>query len=216
MKTIIALTIAVCSLILSGCCTSPQAKALKQTYSSFDQPSEHVTNNTNDIIEPGGIVFQNCPLDEVFKFYESISSRTVIRGVLPNARISLRNATPLNRIETLQMLDTVLAQNQIAMILSGDKAVKAVSVAQAHMESPPEINLPWRLLPESSSMMSRTVHLKFLRPSEAIMALQPMANLPNSILPIDDGQILLLRDYSTNIRQELRLLEEWELKKSVK
>jgi type II secretory pathway component GspD/PulD (secretin) len=60
--------------------------------------------------------------------------------------------------------------------------------------------------------MSRTVQLEYLRPSATVPVLQPLAGLPNSILPIEGGRILLLRDYSSNIRQQLKLLEELDQK----
>jgi len=41
MKNIIALAIAASTLVLAGCCTTPQAKTWKQSYSSFDLASEH-------------------------------------------------------------------------------------------------------------------------------------------------------------------------------
>ena len=142
------------------------------------------------------------------KLYENLSGRTVIVGAVSTKMISFRSATPLNRIEALQMLDTVLAQAHIAMVLSGDKMVKAVPADKAWSESPPEITLPWRQLPESSSIMSRTVHLEHLRPSQTLPILAVYANLPNGILPLDHHQTLLLRDYSSNVRQQLKLLEE--------
>jgi type II secretory pathway component GspD/PulD (secretin) len=205
MKNIIGLVIAVSALALVAGCAPPQAKAWKQTYSSFDLPSEHPAEGIASRLSYNS---QGVPLEEVMKLYETLSGRTVIVGQLSTNRINFRSATPLNRIEALQMLDTVLAQAHIAMVLSGDKMVKAVPADKAWSESPPEITLPWRQLPESSSIMSRTVHLEHLRPSHTLPMLAPYANLPNGILPLDQHQTLLLRDYSSNVRQQLKLLEE--------
>ena len=207
-KILVLLLAAGTGFLAGGCATTP-AKPLKQTYSSFDLPSEHVPA---DKITAGVIDFQGVSLDEVLKIYERLSNRTVIRGRLPSANISVRNQTPLSRVETLQMLDSVLAQNGVAMVLSGDNVVKAVPAAQAIAESPPEITLPWQLLPESGSCMSRTVRVQHFKPSEYMSVLQLLAKLPNSIIAIDGQQLLILRDYSANIRQELRLLEELEKK----
>jgi type II secretory pathway component GspD/PulD (secretin) len=120
----------------------------------------------------------------------------------------VRTTTPLNKVQALQLFDSVLAQNGIAMVLSGDQSVKAVTTSQATSENPPEITLPWKLLPESSSPMTRTVKLKNLKPSEIIPAIAPFAKLPNSILAIDGEKLLILRDYSENIRKQLELLEQ--------
>ncbi|HWH69609.1 MAG TPA: hypothetical protein VNT26_09505 [Candidatus Sulfotelmatobacter sp.] len=177
MKSPIALAIAVSTLVLDGCCATPQATAWKQAYSSFDLLSEH---SVKENASPFSYNSQGVPLEKVLKIYEKLSGRTVIAGQLPDARFNLRSATPLSRIEALQMLDTVLAQNHITMVLAGDRAVKAVPAEKAHSESPPEITLPWRLLPDSSSMMSRTVHLQHLKPScaESPQRLIPPAQSP--------------------------------------
>lgn len=211
MKKILSLLLAACAGFLAGGCATTPAKPVKQTFSSFDLPSEHVPA---DKATAGCIDFQGLQLDEVLKIYQALSGRTVLHGPLPAVSVSVRNQTPLSRAETLQMLDTVLAQNGIVMVLCGDKAVKAVTTSQAVAENPPEITLPWPLLPESSSYMMRTVHVQHFRPSEVVPMLQPLAKLPNSMLCIDGQQLLILRDYSANIRQELRLLETLEKNQS--
>ena len=66
------------------------------------------------------------------------------------------------------------------------------------------------------SQRIRTVHLQHMKPSESVPILMIYANLPRSIVPIEGLQILLLRDYSSNIRQQLKFLEEVEQKESIK
>lgn len=209
----IALAVVVAALAVAGCCTSPAPKALKSTYSSFDLPSEHAAGILTHRLT---YEFENVALPELLERYEQISGRTVVAGQLPHFNITVRSSMPLNRIEALQMLDTALAQHMIAMVLSGDKMVKAVMEATVSRESPPEITLPWQLLPESSSPMSRTVRLRYLRPSEVLPALLPLAHLPNSMLPLDSQGLLMLRDYSSNIRQQLKLLEQLDREIPVK
>jgi len=207
MKPILFIIFAVGVLLLAGCATVSPAKIQKQTYSSFDLPSEHSGTN---VMANGCINFQGVDLKQVFEIYGAVSCRNVLHGWLPEAKINLRTATPLNPIETLQALDTVLAHHGIAMVLSGDKTVKAVPANQATSESPPEIDLPWQLLPDSSSMMTRTVHLKNLKPSLCVSAVIPFSKQPNSIVVLDEPRILIIRDYSSSVRQELKLLEELE------
>lgn len=94
----------------------------------------------------------------------------------------------------------------------GELAVKAVPEARASSESPPEIALPWKELPDSGSFMLRRVRLKTLRPSEVVPVLAPMAKAPNALLPVDAAGELILRDYSSNIRRMLEMLEDLEKK----
>jgi type II secretory pathway component GspD/PulD (secretin) len=164
---------------------------------------------------PSGVInFQNVDLEQVLKIYGALSRRTVVQGSLPAVNLNLRSETPLTRIESLQLFDCVLAANGIAMVLSGENAVKAVPVATAAGENPPEINLPWEALPDSSSPMSRTVQLKNLKALEVVPMLTPLAKLPNSIVVFQDRNLLILRDYASSIRQQLKLLETLEQKQA--
>ena len=203
-----ALTALLC-LGLPACCTSPHASAHKQTFSSFDT----CTSRTGQTPLPAGMMdFRNAELSQVLAIYQELSGRTVIRGNLPAPAITLRSQTPLSRIEALQLLDTVLAEHGIAMVLVGEMAVNAVPQAKANIVPPPEINRPWRELPDSGSFMMCTVRLKRNRPSEMVPVLQPLIKTPNAILPIDSDSLLVLRDYSANIRRMLQLIEELEKK----
>jgi type II secretory pathway component GspD/PulD (secretin) len=192
---------------LTACCTGTSAKAKPRTFSSFDMQSGQAGQAPLGL---GALNFQNADLTQVLAIYQDLSGRTVIRGNVPMPTITVQSHTPLNRIQALQLLDTVLAEQGIAMVLSGDLAVKAVPQARANAEAPPEINRPWRELPDSGSFMMCTVRLKRNRPSELVPALQPFAKVPNSILAIDSSRLLILRDYSANIRRMLKLIEELE------
>jgi type II secretory pathway component GspD/PulD (secretin) len=203
--------VALLCLGIAGCAThsiSHPETSHPQTFSSFDVASSGPVQRE---FLAGSLNFQNTDLAQVLAIYQEISQRTVVRPTtLPALTISLRNQTPLGRVEALQLLDTVLAENGIAMVLAGDTAVKAVPVAQAAQESPPEISLPWRSLPDSGSFMMRTVQLKKLRPSEAVPVLMPFCKAPGAVLPIDSRGQLILRDYSSNIRKMLKLVEDLE------
>jgi len=207
--TISAMTALLC-LGLPACCASPETNVHKQTFSSFDRPTGRAGQPP---LAVGTLDFQNAELKQVLAIYQELSGRTVIRPAsLPAPTITVRNQTPLNRIEALQLLDTVLAQHGIAMVLVGDTAVKAVQDVRASTEAPPEINRPWQELPDSGSFMTCTVRVKRYHPSELVPVLQPLVKTPNAILPIDSDSLLVLRDYSANIRRMLKLLEEMEKK----
>jgi type II secretory pathway component GspD/PulD (secretin) len=205
MKTLISL--AALALTLTACTTTPAPRVpQRNTFSSFDVPRG---TNTVGVIPAGMIRWQDIDVVEVLKFYQDLSRRSVLRSptVLLNTRITFRNEQPLSVINTLRVLDTLLAQQGIAMVYQGDDAVKAVPAASAPTEAPPEIDLPAELLPESSSVMQRTVRLKRLRADEAAAIVAPFAHLPNSVIAVKGSRTLILRDYSANIRRMLGALE---------
>ena len=41
-----------------------------------------------------------------------------------------------------------------------------------------------------------------------VQVLQPFAKIPNAILPIDSSQILVLRDYTENVKRMLEMIKE--------
>jgi type II secretory pathway component GspD/PulD (secretin) len=197
---------------LTGCCTgraaSSEAKASKRTYSSFDVPAQGAGK---EVMAAGMINFQNADQFQVLAIYQELSCRTVIRpSTLPAPTISVRNQIPLTRVQVLQLLDTVLAQNGITMVLSGETMVKAVPQGQAVTECPPNITLPVEELPDSSSIMSRTVQLKNVKAVEVIPVLQPFTKTPNALLPIGSSNQLIIRDYSSNVKYMLKMLQDLE------
>ncbi len=178
----------------------------KQTISSLDRESSHP-----DVLAPGVIKFIDGDLLQVLDVYQELSGRTVVRSTtLPLVKVSVRSQTPLNRIEALQLLDTALAQNGVTMIPEGTKVVKAVAFAQAHTEAAPIVDLSPEELPDSSSCLTYIVEVKNRKPSQVVPALQPFSKMSNSILAIDDAGIVILRDYSSNVRRMLQVLDRLE------
>ena len=156
-----------------------------------------------------GLALEDADIDSVLDLYQEISGRSVIRSAnLPQARITFKNENPLSRREALQTLDTTLAAHGVAMIISGPANMKAVSAREAAQEAGPIVDwLPERL-PDSGTFIVYIVHTKEDQlPREIAPMLQPLAKMPNSILAIDQAHILVLRDYSSNVRQMLQLID---------
>jgi len=175
-----------------------------ETFSSLDRPSpRHAT------IPAGMINFEEADVLQVLNYYQELSKRTVVRPAnLPLTKITLRSARPATTITALQMLDTALAQNNIAMIPQGTDIVKAVPAAAAAVEAVPICELAPHELPDSQSYVCYVVQLKEQLPRDVVHAMQPFAKLPNSILGVDSAGLLVLRDYSVNVKRMLQVLEK--------
>ena len=137
-------------------------------------------------------------------------------------------------MQILQALDTVLAAHGIAMVVLGTQYVKAVPAKEANLEAGPVIERKPEELPDSSSFMIYIVKLKGGTARQVVPAIQPFAKLPNSIMAVssDGGQrsskaalpelsknlfgtkddVLVLRDYSSNVRRMLQVLANIEQK----
>ena len=200
-----------------------------RTLSSFDPPTP------GERSMPAGLIkFEQAELAQVLKVYAEISGRSVILGAnVPEVKITFSNQTPMGAVEVLQALDTVLAAQGIAMVFLGTQYVKVVPAKEACSEPGPVVELRPDQLPESSSFLIYIVRVKHRPPSDVLAALQPFAKLPNSLVAIrsevasqppskpsplkfprlvgaQDGGILILRDYSSNVRRMLQVLEKLE------
>jgi type II secretory pathway component GspD/PulD (secretin) len=107
----------------------------------------------------------------------------------------------------LQALDNVLAAQNITMVYLGTRFVKAVPSAQAPQESAPVVEIPWQSLPDSSSYLIYIAPLKHIAADQAVSVLQPFAKMPNSIIGMKGSDVIILRDYASNVRRMMQVLE---------
>jgi general secretion pathway protein D len=186
--------------------STPVIPARPATLSSFD------VNAKSQTIPAQMIIFQQADLQQVLDLYRELSGRSLIVSpqVPTQAKITFRNASALSTIEALQALDTVFAEQGVAMVYLGSQYVKAVPAASAPAEPAPVMELPWRQLPQSSSFLTYIVRLKSRRAEEVVSMLQPFARLPNSIIAMRGSDVLVLRDYSANVRRMLEVLEQMD------
>ena len=157
------------------------------------------------------IDFPAVSLDEVLAIYAELVGRTVLHATLPPVIINLKTQTPLTKAEAVQAFDSVLAMNGITMINVGEKFVKAVPVAQAMTEAAPFTTTDEKHLPEADEYITHIVQLKYVKPSELVPVLTPLAKIPNSVLPIDGSQMLIIRDYAGNVKRMLELIRQVDI-----
>jgi uncharacterized membrane protein YgcG len=175
------------------------------------RPSPAATNAPPDELLPAGVInFPATDLNQVLKIYAELVNRTVLRPTaLPAPTITLVTQTPLTKREAKQAFDAVLALNGIAMIDVGDKFVKVVPTAQAGQVGAPFSKQPIDQIPDMGQYVTHIVQLTNAKPSEMVQALTPFASPgQQGILPIDSSQILVLRDYSENVKRMLEMIKK--------
>jgi general secretion pathway protein D len=159
-------------------------------------------------VEPGTIDLKGAPLDQVFDVYQDMSGRTVLRPyTLPAQGITLHNATPMTKREAVQALDSSLALNGIVMINLGELFVKAVPAAQADKEGGSIDTTSARDLPEVEQFITKVVKLKTAKPSEVAQTLTAFSKTPTGVTAIDSNMTLVLRDYASNVKRMMELIE---------
>jgi general secretion pathway protein D len=157
------------------------------------------------------INFPATDLNQVLQIYAELVGRTVLRPTsLPAPTITLKTQTPLTRREAIQAFDAVLALNGIAMVNVGDKFVKAVGTGQAGQIGAAFNNEKADQLPDMGQFVTHVLQTTNVKPTELVSVLTPFASagLANGIIPIDASQILVLRDYSENVKRMLEMVKK--------
>ena len=153
--------------------------------------------------------FFNTPVDQIFEEYSEITGRTVLRSAsLAATPITIITASPLTRKEAIQALDGALALNSISMIKQGEKFVKAVVAAEAPLHGAAISKLQDGEYPDAEQFDTHIVHLKVAKPSELAPLLATFTRIQGGIVPIESNQLLVIRDYASNIKRMLELIEQ--------
>jgi general secretion pathway protein D len=155
------------------------------------------------------IDFRLADVNQVLEVYADLVNRTILRpATLPGTQISLTTHTALTKEEAVQALDSVLGMNGIAMVKFGEKFVKAVPSTSAPGIGQPVYKGTGELLPEIGQYVTYVCQTTNVKPSDLTQALQPFAStVPNPILAIDESHILILRDFSENVKRMVELVK---------
>jgi type II secretory pathway component GspD/PulD (secretin) len=66
-------------------------------------------------------------------------------------------------------------------------------------------------LPEEDRYVTQIVHVKNVKPSELVPILTPYAQVLNNILAIDPSSMLIIRDYSVNVKRMMELIKQIDI-----
>ena len=184
----------------------PPAAAVPAT--ALAVPPAAASSPLEEPLPQGMIDFRAADLMQVLEIYSDMVKRTVLRpATLPAPTITLTTRGQLTMREGIQALEAVLALNGITMVNMGEKFVKALPEAQGNTAGARFDTNSAVQLPELGQYVTHVVQLKYARPSEMTAVLQPFMKIPNAVLPIESSQILVLRDYTENVKRMLEMIE---------
>ncbi|MGO8932056.1 MAG: secretin N-terminal domain-containing protein, partial [Limisphaerales bacterium] len=188
----------------------PRLPAASASSTNGVAPPPRATDpSLEELLQPGIIDFRSADLNQVLDIYSMMVNRTVLRpATLPAPTITLTTRGQLTVREGIQALEAVLGLNGITMVNMGDKFVKAMPEAQGNTAGARFDTNSAANLPELGQYITHVVQLKYAKPSELMAVLQPFIKIPNAILPVDTSQMLVLRDYTENVKRMLELIKQ--------
>ena len=188
-------------VVVPGNPTNTVAPMLAAALSPLEEP-----------LPQGMIDFRSADLSQVLDIYSMMVNRTILRpATLPAPTITLTTRGQLTMGEGIQALQAVLALNGIVMVNVGEKFVKAMPEGQGGAAGGRFDTNSAALLPDMGQFVTHVVQLKYAKPSEMVAVLTPFMKIPNAILPIESSQMLVLRDYTENVKRMLELIKELDV-----
>lgn len=190
--------------------TSPVNNVLPAVNAAVSSPKPPTEDPSMDeMIPPGMIDFPGTDLNQVLNIYARLVNRTILRPAnLSAPPIVLKTQTPLTKREAIEAFNALLGMNGIAIINIGDKFAKAVPSTQAGGEGGAWNELPPDALPEMGQYVTHVMQLQYVKPSAVVPVLAPFQKMPNAAIAIDDSQILVLRDYTENVKRMLEMVKQ--------
>ncbi len=161
----------------------------------------------NKVYGKNEINVKEMTMNDFLAIYADTVRRTVLRsGTLPATPITIANQTPLTGREMIQLMDAVLAINGIGVVNVDSKFVKVMPLAEVGTGAQKIDHGDGSQLPELGQYTTHVVQLKYVKPAEIMLIIAPFAKIPNSILPIEGNNILVIRDFAENVKRMLELI----------
>jgi general secretion pathway protein D len=155
--------------------------------------------------------FEGVDMNQILEVYShKLVHRTLLHaGAIPGT-FTLKTESPLTTSEAIQAFQAVFAMNGIVVVPFGDKFLKVVPSADALTVGQSFDSTDATNLPDMGSVVTHIVQLKYVKPTSMQTAIQPFAKL-NSIIPIDDNGILIIRDYAENVKRMLEMIDRVDI-----
>lgn len=154
-----------------------------------------------------GLKFQGAAFEVLLNDYADKTRRTLLVDpkVPKGGAVTLRSNGNLTMAEYLQAIEAVLGMNGIGILKSGDKFLKAVPIAEARKESM-DVRTDQELPPESDSLVSQLIQLKYIDITEAEKAIKSFIHSYGQIQMFERTNSILLTDTAANVNRVVDVL----------
>ncbi len=159
-------------------------------------------------LSAGAILLSDAGIDVIIPILEDLTGKNIIvPQALPAVRFNFQPSHPMNPLEQLVALESLLALNGLTLIEVNPRLLKIVPSAQASLNAPELILGPLTDLPGSERIVSKLFQLDYVTTEEAVSVVQPLLSQAAAIQePRQDW--LLLTDQLTHLKRVETLLSQ--------
>jgi general secretion pathway protein D len=155
--------------------------------------------------------FDNASLRDVINTISSITGENFILGSGLDARITIHSTGKIPTSEALDVFESVLEINNMALVRSG-RFFKIVPIASAK-QKPVEIITGYDPadIPGRDRVVTQIVQIEYVPTAEMIKVLQPLLSPYGSIIPNPRNNLLIINDIQANLKRLLSILNELDV-----
>ncbi|HSU55051.1 MAG TPA: secretin N-terminal domain-containing protein [Candidatus Dormibacteraeota bacterium] len=147
--------------------------------------------------------FRGASLDQVLSYFSEAAGYVinVKPGTSVRGKVDVWSSDPLTREEALNLLDTVLYQNQLAAIRNG-KTLTIVNRDEAKTQNVPVIQGgdPERI-PMTDKVVTQIIPVRFVEVGQLVKDLQPLVSTQTTMTADDAGNSIVITDTQANIHK---------------
>ena len=152
--------------------------------------------------------FEGADIDTVMTQYCEWTGKTYLKTDAVQAIITLR-VDRLTTAESIQVVEAILAMNNIALVPMGDKFIKVVQAGSADLVGQGmEINLdPDFIIPSSDDFVTTVIPLQNVQIQEVQAAVQHILHTYGKILTLQRSNSIMITDTAANVNRARELIE---------
>lgn len=172
---------------------------------------EPIMGDEDEIVQ---VNFEDSPLETALKFYaEKLTGRILLRqATIPGAPQSIHLVFDnLTKKEAIEAFNAVFAMEGLAMLPVGEKFLKVVPTNQAAGAGTQFDERTSAIMTETGQFVRKIIQLQHADVAEVAQILAPFASTQaggNAVTALESNQILVLQDYSANVKRMLELVEK--------
>jgi len=183
--------------------TPPPLPAVLQENSRFSEGL-----NADDVVNQ--IVFVDEPVENVFRYLEELTGKTVLQQEsLPTPLLNFNSRGSLTRAEAVQAIETILTLNGVSVTSLGDRFIKAVPTASIRYQSPDILESSTLAIPPSQRHYSKVFDIRHLSLDEVTQIVNNLQTPGLSTqLVLKKANAIMVTDSLTNLQQIERVLNK--------
>jgi len=152
--------------------------------------------------------FEGADIDTVMTQYCEWTGKTYLKTDAVQATITLK-VDRLTTAECIQVVEAILAMNNIAIVPFGEKFIKVLAAGSGDLVGQGmEINLdPELIIPSSDDFVTTVIPLKNVQIQEVQAAVQHVLHTYGKILTLERSNSIMITDTAANVNRARELIE---------